>query len=399
MSRDDDEDEEETASGARGRPNAWFAEHGADNFGGGFRGTRPAPHGGSITVSPDDTAGSLDLCWCGLPFNHDWPGKALGRKHPREEPIMMQPDESAPQRIERRILRAYHEDLIDLIMKAINEYGVKYRLTNSSVILFPPDGTPPYAVHRRNGDRQRKAAQTWFVRHCVPLEKITSAKPPRKRAAKKSQPEVIDPQVIQQLAETVNSEEHMVQRSKPRKATTKPDPVPEPVVEEPVAEEPVAADFAGVQGVQPSDVAAAEEWVPYLKAKSQEVHPDFLINEATGKVKCKRCGAILAGRTSTAGHLRTHHSDTSTLWGPEAKAKAIETYHNTKLGRKVEEAVAMLQEAMGVAPQSAEIQAVTKERDKLLDRVAELEIQVKGLEKQVDDMNAKAALAREALGL
>lgn len=29
------------------------------------------------------TLGSMDVCWCGEPRNHDWPGKTEGERHPR----------------------------------------------------------------------------------------------------------------------------------------------------------------------------------------------------------------------------------------------------------------------------------------------------------------------------
>lgn len=27
--------------------------------------------------------GSAGVCWCGKPFRHDWPGKDVGKPHPR----------------------------------------------------------------------------------------------------------------------------------------------------------------------------------------------------------------------------------------------------------------------------------------------------------------------------
>src|SRR5215510_7678716 len=146
---EDDEDDLETPkSGRRGRPSSYFSDRNPDNFSGSFRGTRPAPHGGQASVRPEDTAGSHDLCWCGLPFDHDWPGKAEGSRHPRKEPTTMAaPASDEVPRIERRALRAYHADLVDVITTAVNEYHVKYRVTSRSVILFPPDGSAPYTIH------------------------------------------------------------------------------------------------------------------------------------------------------------------------------------------------------------------------------------------------------------
>jgi hypothetical protein len=37
-----------------------------------------------LAWEPQDTLGSQDVCWCGEPFNHEWPGKADGAEHPKE---------------------------------------------------------------------------------------------------------------------------------------------------------------------------------------------------------------------------------------------------------------------------------------------------------------------------
>lgn len=42
----------------------------------------PRP-GGSASVGPNDTIGSLELCWCGRPSGHDFAGKQDRAPHPR----------------------------------------------------------------------------------------------------------------------------------------------------------------------------------------------------------------------------------------------------------------------------------------------------------------------------
>lgn len=45
-------------------------------------GSIPAPGTG-----PDDhPIGAQGRCWCGVEYPHDWPGRADGQPHPREEP-------------------------------------------------------------------------------------------------------------------------------------------------------------------------------------------------------------------------------------------------------------------------------------------------------------------------
>ena len=441
----DEEDEEQQQSIAAVARKAWGAGHrdrDSDHFEDpAFRGVRPggnAKPGGAQTVKPEDTVGSMDLCWCGLPFDHDWPGKNANPplRHPRNPDTLIKeetmataaapPTEEQP-RIERRALRAYHADLADVILTAVNEYHVKYRITPHSVILFPPDQSKPYAINARNSDRQVKGARIWMAKHCVPLDQ------PIKQAARPApSTKPVDEATVKELAEALNSPEHL--HDEPAKTEAQADPPQQPSptmvatkktaakaapanpqpVDKPV-EEPTAADFAGVQGVQPSDVADAEGWMPYIKSKSKEAHPHMLIN-AEGKVKCKLCGDILPGRKSVAGHLRTHHSDTTTLWGPQAKEKAVTTYFTNKAKGQVEEAIGILQNAMGIEPPkvdtsemeaeikalraqvkelsggSAEIKALTKENEQLTARNAELTT-------KLADLEAKQALLRETLGL
>ena len=170
----DEEEEEEKKT--PGRPSAWWAEHKNDvaeatdraaTFDGAVRGVRQGTHGGQATVRPEDTTGSLTYCWCGLPFDHDWPGKDRGRKHPREVSGMTAATAGAEQRIERRNLRAYNDDLVDVIVEAVNGYHARYRMQKNGIVLFPPDGTQGITLNARASARQVKSARLWFLRHCV----------------------------------------------------------------------------------------------------------------------------------------------------------------------------------------------------------------------------------------
>ena len=389
----DEEDENDVATKTR---KAWFAGHldAADSEGGygaGFRGVPGVRHGGSKSVTRDQISGSMDLCWCGQPFDHDWAGKSGGRPHPRVQdpaigvsvPAATQtaPTEEQP-RIERRALRAYNADLADMVLTAVNEYHVKYRITAHSVILFPPDGTQPYAVNARNGDRQVKAARAWFVRHCVPQDiSIKQAAKP----APSTKP--VDTDAIKELAEVMNSEEHLPKVDEPETPA-------EPVVQ--AAPEPEAPSEVA-EGTEPES-SSEEEWLPYIKSKSKEVHQDMLIN-ADGKVKCKKCGAILAGRSSVAGHLRTHHSDTTTLWGPEAKAKAVDTYHTNKVAAGVMEGIELIQKAIGVTPQTADVEALTADNEKLKAENTQLTAARDDWKSKYEELKTKFDLAKEAFGL
>lgn len=395
----DEEEEETTTNGGSTARKAWYAGH-ADSenaISAAFRGVPGVPHGGSQSVTHADISGSMDWCWCGLPFDHDWPGKADGRKHPRKESPVTTPATEEQPRIERRALRAYHADLADIILTAVNEYGVKYRLTAHSVILFPPDKTQPYAINARNGDRQVKGARTWFARHCVPLDK------PIKEAAKPApSTKPVDEETVKELAEMINSEEHLP-KDEPAKAPQPAKKTMAKTVKKATA--PPAEQPAEPVPTEPQP-KSEDDWVPYWTGKSKnerKQHPYALTNGT--QVKCPEHGWI-GLPTGLGGHTRTHHTDTTTLWGPDAKKKAIETFHTGRLGQKVEEAIGLLQEAIGVEPQKvdtaakdAEIATLGKQNGDLKMENAVLKQEVEDLKTRITDMETKAALAREALGL
>lgn len=432
MTKQPDEEEEEK------RPNvgaltrkAWFAGHQdiESRFDSGYRGVPGVPHGGSKTVKATDTNGSMDFCWCGLTYDHDWPGKALGRKHPPKEADMPATTPEEQPRIERRALRAYHADLADIILTAVNEYGTKYRITAHSVILYPLDQTKPYAINARNGERQVKGARAWFVRHCIPED--IAIRDAAKKPAVSTKP--VDEDAVKELAEMMNSEEHLpkleehgvqpaeAQAETPQQpakapakkaAVKKAAPAPDP--------QPVAAETTHSSEPVAGEPVSSEEWVPYVKGKDkgkEEVSTRYVINK-DGQVKCLECEGhpIIGGKRSTGGHTRTHHTDTSTLWGPEAKAKANETYFTNKAKAEIEGAIAVLNKVIGVEPvqvdteqlkkvkgeltkSQEQVAALREENGKLGIKVTELGTQLTEAKQKLADIETKQALAREALGL
>ena len=171
LTPDDDDEEKKTP----GRPNAWWAANkdsikdaseAAATYDGAVTGVRQGTHGGEKQVTSADVLGDLTYCWCGQPFDHDWPGKSQGRKHPREVSDMPVAA-GTEQRIERRQLRAYNDDLVDVITEAVNGYHARYRMQKNGIVLFPPDGTEGITLNARASARQVKSARLWFLRHCV----------------------------------------------------------------------------------------------------------------------------------------------------------------------------------------------------------------------------------------
>src|SRR5262245_8268035 len=137
----------------------WRRQHPADTFSGEYRGTRPPPHGGAAHVH--DSIGAEDLCWCGQPAGHMWPGKTVGAPHPREGNTMNTP----VTKVDRRDLRAYHQRLQDFILKCVNEDRLTFRVAKNSTHLYPSDGTAKITVFARNTDRQMRQLQKWYLEH------------------------------------------------------------------------------------------------------------------------------------------------------------------------------------------------------------------------------------------
>ena len=363
---------------------------------GAFRGVPTPAHGGQQTVFPEHTKGSYDYCWCGLPLNHDWPGKALGVTHPDKESAMSTPVGTTPEapRIERKQLRGYHADVADVVITAVNQYGVQYRQTGSKILLYPPDGTSPLSVRAGTNEGERKRVMGWFAKHCVP--------PGTKIVKSEASIKEVDDKVIKELAETVNSEEHLP-AARPAMSAKKAAAPAHPVKAEP---EPVAEP----------------EWVPYFvgRGKGHEdaegtQHPHMETNglhDESGQliVRCTLDDWV-GNNKGVGGHTRTQHRDTEDLHGQEARDKSRKTYFTTKMRGELEQALGMFQHALGVDVTDAKaVEKVKAELEKAQQQVAALReengkqgvlITEQGnrLDEQgtqITELKAKLALLREA---
>lgn len=406
----DDEDDKVSGKQHAGKPNAYWqrvrdAEEDdvePDTYGGGYRGVRAAPHGGQATVSERDLIGSDEDCWCGRPAGHDWPGKDKGRKHPKEGNMNTQ----ITDRIERKDLRAYHARLQDFVMQCINDDKVRFRIGKNSVILYPPDGTNPATVYARNSDRQVKALQKWYVTHVHPfLEAVEAAD-----AGTLSETD------LAKLQQKVNDpKEH----PPAKKAAAK--PVKQPVEEVPVAP-PVAPPQPVDKPVDPPTREASEypresiqaankavgDWRPYIREKTG---PSPNIETNGTHIRCRTClgtehELLSDNPRSAGGHNRIWHTDTSTLYSPEAREKAVDSWKSTEIRGRVEDAIAILHGVLGNESPDNKIKALEKEVARLTRENAKL---VKKAERpdnsdalakvtaRAEEAETKLALLRETL--
>ena len=311
-----------------------------------------------------------------------------------------------PMHMERSALRGYNSEVADLVLKAVNDFGATYRFTNSSVILYPQDGSKPFTVRARERERGIKLVQRWFVQHCVPEDMAVD------EVAAKVKVKAVDEAVVKDLAEAVNSEEHLAPVAKPHPAKPAPEPEPVAAAPEPV-EEPVE---------EPAEEPERHEWVQYYTGRGKghedaegKPHPYYVTDGVN--VKCTIDGWI-GKKAGTGGHSRTKHSDAEvTLWGSKARSKAEETRRITRLTDSVAAAITQLQDAIGVKPEEVDVTELTDQIESLKEQLNKVRhedtkkseqitalreengkqaTKIVDLGTQVTDLKAKVALLREA---
>lgn len=389
---------DDTKKGA-GRPNAYWAKvreqqddeeipqekPQADTYGGSFRGVRPAPHGGSIAVRPSETLGSDDLCWCGEPAGHMWPGKTAGAPHPLKGTEM---NTAAAQKVDRRDLRAYHQRLQDFVLKCINEDGLRFRMTKNSVLLYPTDGSQPMTVFARNTDRQVRQLQKWYLEHVYKEEDYKPA----------------DEDTVAKLKELNDPTEHP-QREKKKSIETAPQKKAEPPKDDrpPVApplEEKADGIIEHPEQTPENAPESLDDWPPYITVDRGSKHPSKehpLIRQWGNVLRCssEKCVGTdheyLRTAMSIGGHMRIYHTDTSKdLYDPETISRRVDSNKHGKLTGEVLQAVEILATAVGVKVGG------DPEAEK---KISDLTAQRDELQRRVDELEAKQALMREALGL
>lgn len=234
--------------------------------------------------------GSLVECWCGLPLDHDWPGKAEGRKHPTGANTTMQT-------LDRGDLKAYHQTVQEFILHEIRINGLKFRIKNNAILLYPPDGTPPMSVYARNTDRQLKNLGTWHQKHVQPYLAQEQQAADVEAAAKV-------------LADAIN------------------DPV-----EHPRREEPVKPDQASAEETVQRDTHG---WAQYIGTEGDAIEGILTNGERYKCVLCEGTDHPLdtTNPRSIGGHRRIWHTTGPTLW--ENRTKAAESLRQTNQEKRAQ---------------------------------------------------------------
>lgn len=400
----DTDDEENGGTVQRGRPNAYFAQirtdeeekiqaqERGDTFSGAFRGTKPVPHGGTAAVRPDQVLGTEDLCWCGQPLGHDWPGKSVGAKHPKNveesREVSSQRNETMPA-LDRRDLRAFHRRLQDFILSCINE-GVRYRLTKNSIILYAPDGTTPMSVYARNTDRQLRQLQRWYIDHVY---------------VEPTEEEPVDAAKIQELAKAKNDPvEHPTPAKEEFRPTAK---VSDGPTRKPVDNIPAEATTPESYRheelpilIQPEGVSTDGEWVPYVRSDGT-ISERIITNGSRWRcIECVDSAHPLDSDNirSVGGHNRMYHTDTTNMRDEVARSKATETRRANLLSTSsINQAIELLIGVTGYEVQPAE--DLRPELEKVSEDLVAMTKRAEIAEAKLEEIEAKLALIREATGL
>lgn len=365
-----EEEEEEQASSTKGRPNSYFAhlrDEDPDAYDARFRAVPSPGRGGAKHVGPEQTLGTEEFCWCSQPAGHDWPGKDSGVPHPTEGELAEQPY------IQRKSLSAYHRNLADLLVQAVNHRGCRYRTGKNSIILYPPDGSEPYTVHARSSDRQVKTFAAWYEKHVIaPL--FAEAATDTEGSASTEE--------LTRLAQQVN------------------DPVEHP--DPPKVKAPTPAPPAK-KAAPPRSVTEPGGWGPYVNRENEQ--HEHVEHDGHGHFRCRTClgteSAWSGEVNGVGGHVRMWHRDRSGLYTPEAEQKRAESRARNAVENEVKVAMRALARIIGVEtvdPKKirdleAEVRSLREENGRLKRGGADVD----AANRRADEAEARLALIQEAM--
>lgn len=261
-----------------------------------------------------------------------------------------QMDTATNAHLERRQLRAYHRKLQDFIIRATNVDGLRYRLNRNSVVLYPLDDSLPMTIYARNHERQVRSINQWYAKHGpqqvqVPAITVTEDDP------EDGIEEAIESLVEQGLVEEVPS----------------------------VTDEPT-----------PPPAEDDEHWSQYMGSDGEPIQ-NFETDGAW--YRCTLCkgtdSEYISDQTiGIGGHIRMNHTDTTDLFTPEARAKALDSRRFNRLSKQVTE-------ALDILVKSVDYQQHNTAAEK---KIARLEAENESLRTELGEVRARLALIQEAMG-
>lgn len=324
--------DEEDVQPKTGRSAYWAGVFSGDGFSGSYRGVKPAPHGGAASVKPEDTIGSLDDCWCGLPNGHDWPGKDRGAKHPRGEVVSAQAQRQ--DRFDRSQMRKFDRRVTDMVAMLHDQYGVRVRMQDGThALLYPPDGTRPFRIaEERPAEQQLAYLEKFAAQHVAPH--VTEVK-------------------VEDLVERFNDP---TKKAHPKSKDPDSEPVPVEVAE-------VAVETEATDSIDDPSNLPPEGWHQYRSDKTGEPL-NWWESDDGERWMCQICGHVTTEKLGIGGHGRAHSG--------RAKSSAVRqgrSQHVQSLLRKLAIAcdvdlnVTSDAQAKKIAKLEERLAAVTAERD------------------------------------
>lgn len=379
------EEEEEETRGKTGRSAYFAGVHAADGFGGSYRGVKPAPHGGAATVKEEDTLGSATYCWCGQPFDHSWPGKDVGRKHPREESKM---SSAAQHHTEERFditeLKTFDRRVARFVADLANDYGVRVRILDGShAILYGLEGGKTLKVSASRGAEQTLAFLEKFAREQVAPHLVhhqaealaeqfnDPTKKRRPRAVKKAAPAPVE-------------------------AAVAPTPTPEPeAAPTPSAAAPVSTgrnEDRAVRDLNP-DAVAPEGYEQHYSAGG--VALNWWKKIGAKQWLCKSCDFTATGTLLGHGSHTGVHTMSSEQRAEHA-ASGAKSRDDQAAGKrtKARNAIRFLAEEYGI---DIALDKKVKAGTKSVKEIEKLTAQLEKVTAERDDLKARLDLMREAM--
>jgi len=391
-------DEEEESTTTPGRPNAWWQQE-RTGFSGDFRGVKE-PKPGAQSVTADQILGDYDTCWCGEPMDHTWPGKANGRKHPKEQQVSAVAVEEEAPRIELNELRGFCDEYKELIIMAVNQYGVRYRMAHrrDTIILFPKDkAVTPFSLTNRFNANTYRRFQRWFARHVV-VTAGNLVKDPEvmvedfTKRAEREDKTLTDQAAAEAAAALAKKINNPVEHPAPEKKVAK-KAVPTPPKKK--------SETSAYEVPDGGTVQSTETWVLARRASDNTEMTEVLTN-GPESFMCASCRVYRATKADrVVSHYKTAHDPEhrASMYGDEARLRKAARLAETNLRKKISPAAEILMEVLGI-----EVGGDSKETERLKAELArtsaalEREIDArKKAEADRDDAKARLELMREAL--
>lgn len=303
--------------------------------------------------------------------------------------------------INRTSLRAFGNDVTELLMELINHLGVRYRFTtNGAILLYGPDQeAQPFRVSpSRNSQQSEKFILDWAAKEL--RGGLVQAQ--GKRLAAVLNDPVEHPAKEKKEQPVTQAPAKKAVPTPPTRVTVTTGGMPEFEVDEHGQRAP-AGDPAEetLYPYQNRSLwgSVAEGWTQHKASDDREINWETREQDGHRVYRCLICKAegnqyVVSDVYATGGHNRTSHRD-KTMWSKEARAKTtVARQRNRHLKETVTAAAKMLFEAIGEEMPTGDDKRVKELEQAVRDLTAERDAAIK----DKDEAVARLSLIKEAFG-